>query len=353
MVQSVLSNLGILLLMHMIINTFYHFNNEKKISDNTMNWIHVAAASWAIITMYYYPISINGHIYDLRIVPLMFNAFYHGWKKVTPIIVITSIWRLLMGGEHVLFEIVVANIIPPLLALRLFPLYTKPIDYKVFLLFSVSWFISDISLLVFSHDGFYTFATIAPFRYVTLMISALIMHLTIARGRKHLEMTVQLQYYAERDPLTGLYNMRKFDNQIKSFNHTNKKMFVAMIDIDCFKKINDSFGHQMGDNVIKDIAQIIKKYITKDIIVARYGGDEFIFLIASETQEEALAVLDKIRVNVSNSTFFSDKTSSNLRVSLSVGVCEIDDIQKINHIIDKADKQLYLAKQQGRNKICS
>jgi diguanylate cyclase len=213
--------------------------------------------------------------------------------------------------------------------------------------------ISDVSLILFAHDAFYTFVTIAPFRYFSLMISALIMHLIIARGRNLLDMTNKLQYYAERDPLTGLYNMRKFDEIAKTFFPTSKKAFIAMIDVDCFKKINDTFGHKIGDTIISSIAQILKKHCSDNCIAARYGGDEFIFLIEADDQDKAYEILDIIRMEVASAALLPKSNNiSHVKVSLSIGLSELTEINQINLVIEKADKLLYLAKQQGKNKIC-
>ena len=125
-----------------------------------------------------------------------------------------------------------------------------------------------------------------------------------------------------------------------------------MVDVDCFKKINDSLGHKIGDKIIVEIANIIKKYCNKECIAARYGGDEFIFLMAANNQSDAFNTLDKIRIEVSTASLLPVNNITQAKVSLSIGLSELENIAEINTIIEKADKQLYLAKQQGKNKIC-
>lgn len=350
MIQSVLSNLGILLLMHLLINTCYYLNQLKKLSDRLMPFVHILIVSGAVISMFYFPVQVGDHLFDLRLAPLIFVAFFHGWRYTVPILLITSIWRLAMGGEHAGHEVLFGLILPSILPMFFYPVDRKRVYYIMpFFVITSSWIISDITIIWWLPNGWEIFSEMALFRYISLMLGSFILYMFINSGRKHLELTNKLQYYAERDPLTGLYNMRKFETIIKQRPiNKNKQMFVAMVDIDHFKKINDGFGHLVGDEAIRAVAHIILQTAQNNFIAARYGGDEFIFFIEADHADQAFLMLDNLRKKVAEAKFLSTQAS----LSLSVGMSELERKNHLIKAIERADKMLYQAKKNGRNRVC-
>ncbi len=159
---------------------------------------------------------------------------------------------------------------------------------------------------------------------------------------------------ATRDGLTNLYNIRHFNLLLEAeFKNVklikNKKTSVIMSDIDNFKKINDTHGHQVGDVILRDVAKIFQSSCRQIDIVARYGGEEFIVLLPGAGKKEAVDVAERIRLGVENKKFkFKDK---HYTATISLGVNEYANEEIKEDIIRKADSALYRAKTTGKNKV--
>ena len=151
------------------------------------------------------------------------------------------------------------------------------------------------------------------------------------------------------DSLTGLYNSRYFYEQIKRElsrlqRNPDRKLTLVMIDIDYFKQLNDSEGHQMGDHTLKSLANVIKVCIRKDIDSAyRYGGDEFILILPDTDKTQARIVMDRIQNQYG--AFKFGKTS------LSIGIAEALPKEENQSLVRRADEALYTSKREGRGRI--
>lgn len=167
----------------------------------------------------------------------------------------------------------------------------------------------------------------------------------------------ELREQTYRDPLTNLYNRRYFYNMAADAVHTrkreNKDIGVILIDIDNFKIINDSYGHPVGDEVIKNLASTLVKNTRDSDIVARIGGEEFAILLPYISLEETIFVAEKIRKIVENDVFKIDNTTV-LKYTISSGVDSVlEGDEKIEASLKRADKALYKAKKRGRNQVCT
>lgn len=354
MIQSVLSNLGILLLMHLMINTGYYLNQTKKLSNTFMPIFHILIVTLAIISMFHFPIRFSDHLFDLRIAPLIFVSFYHGWRYTVPVLIMASLYRFFLGGETVAHEILFGMILSSILPIILYPQDQNRFHFlKPFLVVTAAWLISDLPIIWLMPEGLEIFTEIALVRYLSLLLGSFILYFFIVTGQKHLTLTKQMRYFAERDPLTGLYNMRKFEDAIHKYIPQNKLMYIAMVDIDCFKKINDTFGHQAGDTAIKTVGEIILNNRSKDMFAARYGGDEYILFIAVDHPDQAMATLNEIRKRVASAPLFPNSFYPDFKISLSIGVAPLNTFKNLKEAIDLADRQLYFAKHSGKNQVCS
>ncbi|ABB45054.1 response regulator receiver modulated diguanylate cyclase [Sulfurimonas denitrificans DSM 1251] len=158
---------------------------------------------------------------------------------------------------------------------------------------------------------------------------------------------------ANRDFLTGLYNRRYFFNNMYPYFEkalTNGNHFaIAMIDIDFFKKINDTYGHEMGDKTINKLADILRANTSQDDIVARFGGEEFCIVLKNKTPQQALSHFENLREKVENS-FLSLGDEEKITFTISIGVL-LSPEDTLDESINQADMLLYNAKQNGRNRI--
>ncbi|PIF03739.1 MAG: hypothetical protein CSA86_04870 [Arcobacter sp.] len=133
----------------------------------------------------------------------------------------------------------------------------------------------------------------------------------------------------------------------------NSPLSVLLIDIDNFKSINDSYGHHIGDLVIKSLSNIFINTIRKSDIAIRYGGEEFLVLLTNTTLENGYIIAEKLRHHVEN-TIIKTETILNLKFTISSGLAMVgNDDTNIEATIQKADKALYIAKDTGKNKIVS
>ena len=153
------------------------------------------------------------------------------------------------------------------------------------------------------------------------------------------------------DKLTGLWNRVKLDKLLVSkkiaYRRDNEAYCVMILDVDHFKSVNDSFGHNVGDLVLVELAHILRNNIRVNDIVGRWGGEEFMILVNKSTSEKAQIVAEKIREAVKQHKF---PHVGHLTVSL--GICEVNQGLSILKMIDHADQALYKAKQNGRDQVC-
>ncbi|HHT9137574.1 MAG TPA: diguanylate cyclase [Candidatus Wunengus sp. YC60] len=165
----------------------------------------------------------------------------------------------------------------------------------------------------------------------------------------------QVQLLAITDGLTGLINHREFhkklDESIEVLKRYNYTISLLMIDIDHFKQFNDTYGHQVGDQVLRIVADVIKLQIRVVDICARYGGEEFAVILRDSVTSQPLILAERIRSTVYAYPFKHDGVISQLSVSIGVA-CFPADADNAEDLIKNADEALYTAKRTGRNKIC-
>jgi diguanylate cyclase (GGDEF)-like protein len=164
-----------------------------------------------------------------------------------------------------------------------------------------------------------------------------------------------LEELVKKDGLTNLYNHRYFhDRMVDEFNRCKRyglSMSCVLMDIDFFKKINDTYGHQAGDHILQRLAQIILANIRDVDIGARYGGEEFALILPHTRLENALKFSDRLRRNVEETGFSFAGTTIKVTVSLGVACLPENDPKSHTDIIRFADDALYAAKTAGRNRV--
>ena len=156
------------------------------------------------------------------------------------------------------------------------------------------------------------------------------------------------------DSLTGLLNRRGCDEKLQLLDHADTHTSLA-IDIDHFKKVNDTFGHFIGDKVIQRIAKTIQSHIGEEDIAVRFGGEEFVVVMANTSMTEAKIIAEKIRISISIMKLKQRDTNTYLPpISVSIGIAQNDNISEWTTLFEQADNALYQAKNSGRNRcICA
>ena len=165
----------------------------------------------------------------------------------------------------------------------------------------------------------------------------------------------EVRYFARHDYLTRILNKGealKEGKEIYDIMIKNKEpLAIMMIDIDDFKNINDTYGHQFGDRVIQNVADVISKSIRKNDIIGRYGGEEFIVFFNGNSKKDYLAISERIRCNIENSPI-ENNLGEFIKVTCSIGVVYKDVIKEsLEDLINFADMALYKAKKTGKNKV--
>ena len=182
---------------------------------------------------------------------------------------------------------------------------------------------------------------------VMLMLSAIYGYFRELSLDKMRSLQKELRFYLRRDELTGLYNRRGYRDKAASNNQSFTT--VLMCDIDYFKKINDTYGHLVGDYTIKEISNCINNTLRKKDIAVRWGGEEFLILLSNTTIEDAYMVSEKLRKTI-ESLVLSYENKITFKTTLSVGIKEIEEGMSLENAIKEADNAMYTSKRDGRNR---
>ncbi|HIE08663.1 MAG TPA: sensor domain-containing diguanylate cyclase [Armatimonadetes bacterium] len=165
-----------------------------------------------------------------------------------------------------------------------------------------------------------------------------------------------LERLATTDGLTGLYVHRYFQQELakelRRAKRYNRPLSLVMMDIDDFKRLNDTYGHPEGDLVLKEIARILRRHARQEDVVARYGGEEFAIILLETGKEGAMIAADRLRRAVEGHKFALD--GKKVDVTVSAGVASFpEDADTKRELIDKADEALLEAKRRGKNRVCA
>lgn len=163
----------------------------------------------------------------------------------------------------------------------------------------------------------------------------------------------EMQKVASTDPLTGILNRRAFfdiSEKVSKLASRNKETLSLMIlDIDHFKHVNDTYGHLIGDEIIKYLVERVEKEVRASDIFARFGGEEFIILLPNTDEMGAFTLADKIREMVEIHPYIDGKLT--ISFTISIGIAELGSEKLLRDLIRRADSALYEAKENGRNKV--
>lgn len=160
------------------------------------------------------------------------------------------------------------------------------------------------------------------------------------------------QALAATDPLTGLYNRHKFTEvfatEFLTMKSRNNAMSLVMIDIDHFKHINDTYGHNQGDRVLVEVARLIKLQQRQVDVICRWGGEEFLILLPSANIEQAAQISETLRNKIKTLSLLPNQT-----ITASFGVTQVNNEDTLEELVGRADMALYEAKRSGRDKVVS
>ena len=247
------------------------------------------------------------HLYSMSMIPIIFYTGYLGHKISSKYI----------NGLYASVAIVIVYLISTLIPSFRGPVYVTNLgDDTVF------WIINSITVF-----GFLIF-------YTNLMIKII------------LDSEKQLQKLALEDNLTGLNNRHYMLSHLEVISGEGKDYYLAMADIDNFKRINDIYGHNAGDYILKTVAEIMKE-TCKDSLVCRWGGEEF--LILGKDKSSAVSEMEKLRESIKEKDY--EFEGEHIKVTLTIGVSERTESENIDKWIQRADDKLYEGKHSGKDKV--
>jgi len=188
------------------------------------------------------------------------------------------------------------------------------------------------------------FINIAIFVFIIILIMLSIIYY-INHYQKNLE------FFAKQDVLTGLSNRFSFENTLVGIFSSRKKentdIALILLDVDNFKNINDTFGHQVGDKILVLISQVLKNSFSSNTMLARWGGEEFVVVLTNTSKKEAYALAEELRLNIlENEDIYS---LINKKISVSLGIALKEKDENKDELFLRVDKNLYQAKAQGKN----
>ncbi|MEL0628565.1 diguanylate cyclase [Psychromonas aquatilis] len=162
----------------------------------------------------------------------------------------------------------------------------------------------------------------------------------------------KLAYIANTDELTNMSNRRHFFKRAEPEFASEKSLYLFMIDADHFKHINDQYGHDVGDNVLKMIAKTMQSSLSEAALKARLGGEEFVVLLPDVNADEAYLAAEKLRAEMENSITYLANSEQEIKITISIGVAARRyQSESIDEVLKHADEALYTAKSTGRNKV--
>ncbi|MFF2887685.1 GGDEF domain-containing protein [Paenibacillus sp. NPDC057967] len=318
-----------------------------------MIWkVGVAAGLLGILLMSF-TVHMNGTLLDFRQLAIIIAAMYGGvYSSLVAAIMILAM-RLFAFGEVTISTVIAAsNTI--LIALTVGAICYQAYSYRKKWLYSILICNLYTALVFMINVGEQSVIPIVS--YVVMMsIGGLLTAYLVDFLNKANVQFKRNEKEATVDFLTGLSNNRSFDAKFQSLLHTaaakGECLSIALIDIDFFKKVNDTYGHVNGDVVLKQMGFILKETARAFDTVSRNGGEEFSVILYDTPHEHALGIAEKMRQAVNKHSFeLTDGTS--LHVSVSIGVATFPYTNR-EQLMEQADEALYKAKANGRNQVCS
>ncbi len=222
--------------------------------------------------------------------------------------------------------------------------------HRFFIFIGAEALIFLAGLILFIRTGW----LVDPFHYMLILV---ILYVTVffVKGLLTFWENSALQRMVIMDALTGLYGYRyllfRLDAEFEKAKRTRKRFYAVMLDVDFFKKVNDTYGHEQGNQVLVAVAKTLKNGVRTYDVAGRYGGEEFMLILFHHDEKDVLQTVERIRANVEQQEYTVQ--GGTFHVTLSAGICSNrhPEVKTKDDLIRKADEALYRAKERGRNRI--
>lgn len=335
-----------------------HFSKDKNIFENLSINKRIIVGGYSgilgvILMINTVPI-VDGVIIDFRYVPILLSALYCGYLPSIISSIIIGIFRFLFFGVSLssIIGLICALIlgfgfgfISSLKVSRRIKYFYGMLIVSVVSIVSLSIILEDLMLILMSLImiiGGYLIVSYFSIKYTDYIIEII-------------EMYQKLKKEATKDYLTGLNNLRQFNDSFNKVSNLTirrgEDLSALLIDVDHFKNINDTYGHDAGDTILKGIARIFLDTCRDYDVISRMGGEEFSILLLNCSKFKAFKIAERIRKKAENTDFYISDNKA-IKITISVGISSYPELtSKIDNLLKDADVALYEAKNSGRNKV--
>jgi diguanylate cyclase len=337
-----------------------HVSREmpERLKGKIFSEIMLGIAGGALgVLMMVYAIQVIGTstLLDLRSLSIMMISSIGGFISVAITGFIIAIYRV---GHYGISQSSIFALVHIVLYITFFTIVNKKIKTpwkNWFTKLAITVFILDTTFLYLLNDVEDQYLIISNFSFVVICAGVL-EYFLLKYAKRSNELYRVYQSDSTKDFLTGLNNTRQFDKLLNmSFERVienNEKLSCLMVDIDHFKKVNDTYGHAVGDLVLKELADILSKNCRAFDFVGRVGGEEFCLLLLDCPSDRSFEIAMRIRDYVKEHKF-SVRGNKFINITVSIGTATYPDtVVSLEEIMSKADIGLYKAKQSGRDRVC-
>jgi diguanylate cyclase len=357
MISDLIINISLIMSFTFVWHQLFRKNRLTIASPNTIKVVDGILAGLLGIILMHYSIGVNEMtILDLRHIPVILVAFYGGFLPtiISAAVIIAGRFFIAVNySSYVALFMMLAIAIGSGVIIR----YLKAGPWKrwtVLLLYSQLIFSAALYIVV---DNYSEVLDFALFHVLSTLIGGYLTLYFVDYIRNTSERYYRYKENAQRDALTGLYNVRSFDSHynrmIQEAIEENETCAICLIDVDHFKQINDTYGHTAGDEVLKQLAELLSRLTRAGDILSRNGGEEFSLLLPCCTEHQAKEIAGRVREAVYEHGFLLPDQNK-LQLSVSVGVSAfIPGSEERESLFQEADEALYKAKQSGRNIVCT
>ena len=305
-----------------------------------------------IVKLAFEPISPIEHIINIVVVAVFTAVFFilYKGKLHVGITILTMLGIARAVNVYFLYGPVNFYIFVPLIVIGVAVLHTHVFQYLLTNFFVIiiavmniilqfnKFEVGEITYIEFS-SSFIFLLYIIGILFVMKMLSKVV--------DDEIEKSTKLDEIASKDYMTNAYNRRKID-QIPGKSKLEIDTSVLMVDFDHFKSINDTFGHDIGDKILIESIDLIKRLIRSNDTIIRWGGEEFVILLSNCNIEEAYTVGEKIRGKIAVHNY---NVKHDISMTVSIGVASLTKDENIYETINRADQAMYVAKDKGRNRV--
>jgi diguanylate cyclase (GGDEF)-like protein len=303
-----------------------------KFADPSLTFAQMCAATLTVMYVMYYANESRGLLLLMYVIMLLFGIF----RLNTRDFFLISIFTLLTYGA----DIILLYIFRP-----------EGVNFRNEFL---QWIVLAIVMIDFSYIGGYISSLRRNLRTSHSELKKTVENLNISRSELEKSLAV-IQEIAIHDELTGFYNRRHLlellENEKNRSLRGNTSFTIAILDIDHFKQVNDTYGHQAGDEVLRRVSTAIRNTMRNTDFCGRYGGEEFVLVLIQTDLKEAMICAERMRANIEKCRF--PGIGDGFRITASIGLSQYHLREEIDTMIARADRALYRAKEGGRNRTDS